>query len=1113
MDSDQEIARGIKRSSSAGLSGHENGEEGRDGERDSNGRSKQPRLSGQYDPGAIIRVAVTNFSTYSHAQFYLGNSLNMIIGPNGSGKSSLVAAICIGLGYKPSILGRADSETDYIKMGTDEAIVEIELQGMPNKSNMVIRRIISRDRAKSKVLINGVQRPLDWTKKAVINYNIQVDNLCQFLPQDRVAKFALAKPSELLQMTEKAVGSRDLIKRHEKLIELYNERNRQTGRSGEDGKLLEKLEASQSADKEKIEAMQDIVEKAELVKKLRTAQIYVEARDKKKEHRELQKKKDELQRNRDEILERNRPFSEMMAASEQAKTDAENKMGKNSAKINQLCSATEQTSKALQDMKETLVEKKTSLNLSTKKEANFDAQMKSLNDELKKYTHDASSLEAKITSGGYKDKIEQAENEYRTASELYEQATNEMSELVGQRGPVQQQADQLVRERQSVQRQVDNLGTVLARKMSRLKALGNKGRDAALALQILERNKHKFQQNVYEPAVLSVNINDRSSIQQLVPFLQPHHMLAFTCQNVQDTVLLQSLVYDEPERRLDVTINTINPDAVIEPPVDLSTLKQFGFDGYLVDLVEGPRTVLTALCDNANLHMIPFARRTLPQNVDQKVQQLNDRKGKQLIARFTDEKSVYRLLRSKYGQHDITYTVQPLRGNVPPYLQSQDIPTDSGERRELETRIGEIDSQLNAKTRELQRIDQARRELKDTLQGRREARDRARQARIQAKEDQSRYDSLKRKINQKKAEIERQAQKKPELQAERKVLKQEIAKMTDEMMALSGKLPAYIDKMVKLEQRNVLISMSVAVFKNEIEEYKRLSNYGVEDVERELRAIIDQSSSLREQVVRLKEKLRDHRVNEQESKEIKELSEGVTAEDLGVRIQRIENDLSLAEQTLGGLDEIRKRYEARQIEINRLRERIENHSSDLQKISSEIESTRAVWERELEALVPQISDRFSEAFARNGCRGQVELIKEDDFSKWAIQIKVAFREGAPLQPLTAQRQSGGERAVSTVLYLMSLQELTKSPFRVVDEINQGMDPANERMVHNQMVEVACSQHSSQYILVTPKLLPNLKYKPPMKVHCIYSGETTTSKVVTAASVVERINQLSAQDNN
>lgn len=39
-----------------------------------------------------------------------------------------------------------------------------------------------------------------------------------------------------------------------------------------------------------------------------------------------------------------------------------------------------------------------------------------------------------------------------------------------------------------------------------------------------------------------------------------------------------------------------------------------------------------------------------------------------------------------------------------------------------------------------------------------------------------------------------------------------------------------------------------------------------------------------------------------------------------------------------------------------------------------------------------------------------------------------------------------------------------------------------------MVDIACAEHTSQYFLITPKLLNNLRYHRNMKVHCIASGE-------------------------
>lgn len=57
----------------------------------------------KHQPGAIVRVKLVNFVTYSAVEFHPGPSLNMVIGPNGTGKSTLVCAICIGLGWGPQV--------------------------------------------------------------------------------------------------------------------------------------------------------------------------------------------------------------------------------------------------------------------------------------------------------------------------------------------------------------------------------------------------------------------------------------------------------------------------------------------------------------------------------------------------------------------------------------------------------------------------------------------------------------------------------------------------------------------------------------------------------------------------------------------------------------------------------------------------------------------------------------------------------------------------------------------------------------------------------------------------------------------------------------------------
>lgn len=111
------------------------------------------------------------------------------------------------------------------------------------------------------------------------------------------------------------------------------------------------------------------------------------------------------------------------------------------------------------------------------------------------------------------------------------------------------------------------------------------------------------------------------------------------------------------------------------------------------------------------------------------------------------------------------------------------------------------------------------------------------------------------------------------------------------------------------------------------------------------------------------------------------------------------------------------------------------------------------WYPELKALVDRVNERFSAAFERIHCAGEVHIEEHEDYAQWAIQILVKFRSSEELQRLTGQRQSGGvsdirplcvafidsgvkERSLTTILYLMSLTGLAKTPFALVDEINQ-----------------------------------------------------------------------------
>ena len=211
--------------------------------------------SGRYVPGSIVRVKLENFVTYDHVEFRPGPHLNMIIGPNGTGKSSIACAIALGLNWPPSvcirssccridllndscplqILVRASELNSFVKIGTNEGYIEIELKGPIGKSNLVIKRFLSAKSKSSTYTINGHSATGREVTQKMNELNVQVGNLwyvvafliyvptdvshiSSFLPQDKVSEFASMSPQQLLRETQRAAGDERLTAWHDTLI-------------------------------------------------------------------------------------------------------------------------------------------------------------------------------------------------------------------------------------------------------------------------------------------------------------------------------------------------------------------------------------------------------------------------------------------------------------------------------------------------------------------------------------------------------------------------------------------------------------------------------------------------------------------------------------------------------------------------------------------------------------------------------------------------------------------------------------------------------------------------------------------------------------------------------
>ena len=139
----------------------------------------------KFTTGAIVSIYLKNFVTYEEVKFNCKPGLNLILGPNGSGKSTIVCALCLGLGGAPKLLGRAKELKEFVKRGCTEGEIELELFREVGRT-LVIRRCINSTNSKSKWYVNGKTSRLELVTDEIQKMNIQLSNLCQFLPQDKV---------------------------------------------------------------------------------------------------------------------------------------------------------------------------------------------------------------------------------------------------------------------------------------------------------------------------------------------------------------------------------------------------------------------------------------------------------------------------------------------------------------------------------------------------------------------------------------------------------------------------------------------------------------------------------------------------------------------------------------------------------------------------------------------------------------------------------------------------------------------------------------------------------------------------------------------------------------
>jgi chromosome segregation protein len=139
----------------------------------------------------------------------------------------------------------------------------------------------------------------------------------------------------------------------------------------------------------------------------------------------------------------------------------------------------------------------------------------------------------------------------------------------------------------------------------------------------------------------------------------------------------------------------------------------------------------------------------------------------------------------------------------------------------------------------------------------------------------------------------------------------------------------------------------------------------------------------------------------------------------------------------------------------------ENRTKALAEVDTRMES----WRRVMQTLLADVSTQYQKILSESQALGSVHLANEQDIEMAGLEVLVGFKGAKPV-PLDAYTQSGGERSMATISFLLALQQHVQSPFRAVDEYDVHMDPRNRETITNVLIE-SVKGLNSQYLIITP----------------------------------------------
>lgn len=1055
----------------------------------------------KYKTGNIISISLHNIMVYTQGKFVFDSNLNMILGANGSGKSTVLCAINIVLDGSLGNIGRATEIDNFIKKDCDQGAITIALKSNYNlvsksfneselsmlnikPEDEVIHitrklfRFSQKNKKKHEYFINGVKLKNEAPVKLLVKtFNIQLDNLTQFLSQERAREFSNLNQKDLLKTTLKSI-SMDIYNEWNSLSEVETRKNQLQDLIKEQERKFDEAKEKKAFLDQKVQENERYATLKEEIHQYENVLILVKYNEAKKGTKKAEEEYDECM---DMYQKKSLEYKKIMKT-EKIYLKIKEKVNEDISKSDREAQNYMQSGgNNIQEIKQ--LKKKADEEISSLK--HFDSIKQKYVDECKKYENAITDISSQILEFSIVD--QQFYNQWKENRLKIGSSSRNLE------GDIQEQtnyATSLKRRKKAVELQIQKLRNGLSGKDPLLKLPED---DQGRFRSALDLAKQKgFAEAALPPAIACLEVIDDKYADIMNCAISRNTSLAITFVTSEAKEQLGKFV----SSNLGINSFFLGEETILKPPIGIAQLKELGFDGYAADFLEGNEEVRQMVITKNRLNLTPVSLRDLDQNMIEKIKRLRDKNGKLIFTQVLAGKFSYKFIKSKYdGQVTVSsFIIQSGR-----YYRKTNNMLQEDQKKQTEDSLAQatqsiknIDIEIEGRERIIKDI---KLKLHNLNEEGRENTDKIKKYEIQYKTYRELQMQKERYVNN----LEHATKKAEEFSDSKtndmktKVIKNVVSFKINQSLATMQPIKhlteGAADSLFR-RQKNLLVFQAL--------ENDQLLNQGETNTLKqqcqELEKKADEIKQLLEELKNdntrqiLETKVQSFSKNE--LKKLKKLHRSLdpcTVSAISTLIRSKNTDLqnvhfdSASENELKGV----KRT------IDEIDSRLPKLKADFEEANSGFCDRDAILRRTVENTIQGISEKFEGLFKNVGCKGQVTLSDtERPYKEWEIEIQVAFRANAQMQKLSGKTHSGGEQSVSTMLYLISLQRYTKAPFTVIDEINQGMDANNERKIHEILVKETCSSvegEGSQYILITPKLLTNLYYAQGMQFSVIFAG--------------------------